>query len=198
MSKRGSGRILWMVALCGVAAVAAAWFVLSGPVPSQAAAGQFIKPASEASALEATYTGVRLEEVLPGQWMILVDTRWECSPMCAGVEEVAGVLRLTPNDLSDATGHVLELPCWLTVFIRPGHPLNDTIAVEWDESDEAQRWLRGADPGEVHAEFTADWFTPTPSPNAGSAVTPDSFTETVKPTLTGSFHSIGVRSGFMR
>ena len=196
MSQRGSGRIVWLVAVCGVAAVAAAWFVLSGPSPSQAAAGQFTKRASEACALEAKYTGVRLEEASPGQWLIMVGMRWECSPMRAGVEEAAGVLRLTPTDSSDVTGHVLELPCRLNVSVRPGHPVNDTITVEWDESDEAQRWLRRADPGEVHAEFTADWSTPTPASSDRSAVTRGIF-NAAKTTSTGGFHPIGVRSGIV-
>jgi hypothetical protein len=117
--------------------------------------------------------------------------------MFAGVEEAAGVLRLTPTDLSGVR-HVLELPCLLNVFVRPGHPLNDTISVEWDESDEAQRWLRGANPGEVHAEFTADWSTPTPAPNTCSEVAPEIFKGTAQPTLTGGFRPIGVRSGVIR
>jgi hypothetical protein len=195
MPKRGSGRIVWMVAVCGVAAVAAAWFVFSGPVPSQAAAGQFPKRASDACALQAKYTGVGLEEASPGRWVIMVGMLWECLPMCDGVEKATGVLRLTPTDSSDVTGHVLELPCRLNVSVRPGHPLKDTIFVEWDESDEAQRWLRGANLGEVHAEFTADWSTPTPAASDRSAGTQTISKGTAKQTSTGGFHPIGVRSG---
>lgn len=197
MSKRGSGRIVWMVAVCGVAVVASSWFVLSGPVPSQAAAGQFTKPTSQVCALEAQFTGVRLEEASPGQWLIMVGMRWECSPMFAGVEEAAGVLRLTPTDLSGVR-HVLELPCLLNVFVRPGHPLNDTIFVEWDESDEAQRWLRWANPGEVHTEFNANWFTLTPASNAHPAVMSAIANGTPRLTSTGGFRPIGVRSGVVR
>jgi hypothetical protein len=195
MARYGSVRTAWMVAGCGMLAVATAWFVWSGPASSHAAAAQFGGSTAGVCSLEPRYTGVRLEESPAGHWMLLLGINWECPPSRRGVEQAVGVLRVSST--RDGSDQLLELPCRLNVSVRPGQPLNDTVGVEWDESDPSQRWIRGVDPADVHVEFVAHSFTPTPAPSAVDTKQPETPTRVRRNrgSATAGFHKITVRTG---